>query len=145
VPVYINIANIVVEKATIEKKYQGGIKQFKIDYSFGEGKLHQEDDELFAIALQNIFESDISDLVEKGLDFDAVNDWSNDFAILLMHGGDSWKVDWLEHNAVFAWHKKCDPKQIETAQEIGNMLMDDINAAFERGENPFKTIRSLQD
>lgn len=144
-PVFINIANIVVEKATIEKKYQGGIKQFKIDYSFGAGKLHQEDDELFAIAFQNIFDSDISELVEMGLEFDTVSNFSNDFAILFMHGGDSWKVDWLEHNAVFAWHKKCDPKQIERAQEIGNSLMDDINAAFECGENPFKTIRSLKD
>jgi len=101
-PVFIHLANIIVEKATIKKKYQGGIKQFKIDYSFGEVKRHQEDDELFAIAFQNILDFEIGYLVEKGLDFDAVNTCSNDFAILLMHGNDSWKVDWLEHNAAFA-------------------------------------------
>ena len=141
-PVYIEIANIVIEKQTIQKKYKGGIRQFKIDYSFGEGKLHKEDDELLLLAYMNLFDSDIRYLINKGLQHDEVNQSSNDFAILYMYGGDTWKVDWLDSNAAFAWHKKCDPKQIEQAQKIGNSYVDDIKAAIDRGENPFQTIKS---
>ena len=58
-PVFINIANIVVEKSTIARKYNGGIDQFKIDYSFGPEKRHQEDDKLFSIAFMGIDDSEI--------------------------------------------------------------------------------------
>jgi len=140
-PVFIDKASIIIEKITVENKYEGGIEQFKADYSFGEGKRHQEDNEIFMIAYMNLYDSNIWELVKCGLDFDKEKQISNDFAILYSHGGESWDVDWLENNGVFAWHKDCEPELIERANEIGNMLMDDITVANERGENLFGVIR----
>ena len=139
-PVFINIANIVVEKSTIARKYNGGIDQFKIDYSFGPEKRHQEDDKLFSIAFMGIDDSEIKYLISKGLSFDNDTKTSEDFVIVYMHGGGAWKVNWLDCNATFAWHKQCASSQIKRAQEIENMLMNDIYTANERGENLFETI-----
>ena len=140
-PVYIHLANIVIQKSTIKEKYNGGIKQFKTDYDYGEGKYHQEDDELFSIAYQNLYRGEFQYLSEKGLHYDKLNDFSKDFVPAFRYGGLLWKSDWLDANVVFAWHKDCEPKQITRAQQIGNMLMDDFIAANERGERLFATIR----
>jgi hypothetical protein len=143
-PVYIHIANIIVEKTKIEEKYEGGIKQFKEDYCIGEETFHQEDDELFSIVRQNLYYHDFHDLSNKGLHYDEVNDYSEDFVAAHRFGGLMWKTNWIDSNAVFAWHKSCDPSQIERAQEIGNMLYDDIVAAADRGEILLNTIRTKE-
>ncbi len=144
-PVFINnVANIIIQKTTIKEKYIGGIKQFKIDYSYGDETYNQEDDELFSITYQNLYSGEFQYLYEKGLHYDKLNDYSKDFVPAFYFGGLLWKADWLNANAAFAWHKDCEPKQIERAQQIGNMLMDDIIAANERGEKLFATIRKKE-
>lgn len=139
--VFINIAIIIIRNETIASNYKGGIDQFKMDYSFGKGKRHQEDDDLFSLAFMNIDQAELEYLSSKGLGYDEASNSPNDFVIVYMHGGCAWKVDWLDCNAVFAWHKACDPIQIERAEKIGNMPMVDINATFDKWVNLFETIR----
>ena len=48
-----------------KEKYMGGIEQFASDYVFGDGKLNQEDDELYSIAYQNLYQDEFHYLAEK--------------------------------------------------------------------------------
>jgi hypothetical protein len=61
-------------------------------------------DESFSLAQMNVdpFESHIDDLISKGLDFDLVQNRSDDFTIASRFSDLFWKVDWLEQNNVFA-------------------------------------------
>ncbi len=35
-PVYLHLANLIVDKAAVARKYAGGIEQFRLDYKIGE-------------------------------------------------------------------------------------------------------------
>ena len=139
-PTFIEIANIVVPKLIIEKKFSGGIIEFKEYFGFGHGKRHQEDDELFSIAYMNLVDDDLVFLHSKGLDFD--KNKSNDFVVVFRYGGLAWEVDWLETNGTFVWHKECKKEQKQLALQIGDMEMDEIAKAYESGEDPWQTIAS---
>jgi len=52
-PVYIELANLIVPKPVIEKKYAGGADHFRKDYSIDGDNHHQEDDLLFSISRMN--------------------------------------------------------------------------------------------
>ena len=48
----------------------------------------------------------------------------------------------IADNRVFAWHIDAKQECIDRAIEIGNTPDYEINALFEKGENPYKTIRA---
>ena len=59
-PIYLDLANLILDKRIIEKKYTGGIAQFRIDYINERHPMNQEDDELFSISKMNVDEFDIN-------------------------------------------------------------------------------------
>lgn len=40
-PIYLTLASLIIDKDTIEKKYKGGIKQFRNDYFKKQGDASQ--------------------------------------------------------------------------------------------------------
>ncbi|MBK7964045.1 MAG: hypothetical protein IPK10_01130 [Bacteroidetes bacterium] len=139
-PIYVDLANLIIEKKTILEKYQGGMEQFRQDYNFGEGSVNQEDDLLFSLAAMNVGDFQVELLVAKGLHFDSAAQCSTDFVVIERYGDFNWKYDGLVHNNVFVWHINTPIPKIERAKEIGNMLMDDLLKLMDAGENPLKTI-----
>ena len=139
-PVYIELANLIVPKPVIEKKYAGGADQFRKDYSIDGDNHHQEDDLLFSISRMNCDDYDLKKLVEKGLDYDFKEGRSTDFTILSRYGGVLWDMDWLEYNGMFAWHINTEEEKIDMARKRNELTMDKISEMFELGMNPFKTI-----
>jgi len=139
-PVYIELANLIVPKPVIEKKYAGGADQFRTDYSIDGDNYHQEDDLLFSISRMNCDDYDLKKLVEKGLDYDFKEGRSTDFTILSRYGGVLWDMDWLEYNYMFAWHINTEEEKIDMARKRNELTMDKISEMFELGMNPFKTI-----
>ena len=139
-PVYIELANLIVPKPVIEKKYAGGADQFRTDYSIDGDNYHQEDDLLFSISRMNCDDYDLNKLVEKGLDYDFKEGRSTDFTILSRYGGVLWDMDWLEYNGMFAWHINTEEEKIDMARKRNELTMDKISEMFELGMNPFKTI-----
>ncbi len=141
-PLYLHLANLIIDKQTIIKKYDGGIEQFRLDYIHEKESFNQEDDELFSITRMNEDEFDYASLASKGLQYDEAKNCSDDFVVYVRYSGMLWPVDWLEENKVFAWHRSCHPALIRKAKYVGeNVTMDEVVAAFDRGENPYRTIR----
>jgi len=139
-PTYIELANLVIPKSTVDNKYSGGVDRFRTDYNIHGDNRHQEDDLLFSISGMNCDEYDVGELVEKGLDYDDENNTSHDFTILSRYGGCLWKVDWLEFNSMFAWHINTEKEKINIARKRNELTMDIISEMFESGLNPFNTI-----
>ncbi len=52
-PVYLHLANLIVDKAAVAHKYAGGIAQFRLDYKIGGDSYYQQFDELFNITSLN--------------------------------------------------------------------------------------------
>ena len=139
-PIYVDLCNLIIEKETIRKKYQGGIEQFRKDHAFGDESVNQEDELLFSLTTMNPSQILIDLLVEKGLHFDKASQSSSDFTIMRRYGDFMWKYEGLDHNNVFVWHVNTPIHQIKKGKEIGNMLMDDLLQLMDAGENPLKTI-----
>jgi len=139
-PVYLHFANLIIDKAAIEKKYQGGIAQFRIDHSIDEDNDNQEDNELIAMSSMDIDDFDFDQLISKGLHFDEKLQFSTDFTLLPRYGTYLWNTDWIADNKVFAWHKESDIDLIAKAEAIGKQSMEKISEMLENGENPFATI-----
>lgn len=141
-PVYLDLTNIVFDKGLLERKYPGGCDQFRLDWNVIKNETHQEDDELISLGFMNFDEFQIEKLIDKGLEFDAELQRSNDFVAISRYGGKHWEADWLQDNETFAWHVNCAPKQKERAVEIGEvMTMDKIMKLFDDGINIFTTIK----
>jgi hypothetical protein len=142
-PVHIQLANLVFSKAIIEKKYTGGIRQFRLDFNIGTSEVNQEDDELFLVAQMNLDEFDIRELVNKGLSFDPSKTYSYDFVAVTRYGGYLWSVDWLEGNTTFAWHTQCAEWQKEKAIYLSEEItMDVVAEQWEKGIDVFETIKT---
>lgn len=139
-PIYLHLATLIIDKDVVKQKYKGGVTQFQIDYSTSSDNFHQEDHELFALAAMNIDEFNIEKLLDKGLDFNPELQTSNDFTIKPRYGECLWRVDWLEDNGIFAWHKDASADLIKKADEISHTSMDVIAKRNEEGENLFATI-----
>jgi len=139
-PTYIFLVNVIIPKDIIIKKYKGGIDKFHTWFIENNGIKRQEDNELYSVARMNNCDDVIASLVENGLDFDEEKNHSNDFVCVSRYGGMLWDVDWIETNTIFAWHINANKNQIAKATKIGNMMMEDITDALDRGENLFDTI-----
>jgi hypothetical protein len=140
-PLFIDLFNLIIDKKAVSQKYTGGIEQFRKDYNFPVSNVHQEDDELFSLGQMNN-QFHIEGLIENGLSFDHVNKRSDNFTILPRYGQIYWKVAWLKHNQVFAWHICANSSTLEKVEEISSMSLDKINALISQGNNPFLTIRN---
>ena len=142
-PLYLDLANLVFDKKHLDRKYAGGCDQFRIDWNMINSEVNQEDDELISLTTMNIDEFEIEKLINRGLEFDAELQFSNDFVAISRYGGEHWTTKWLASNGTFAWHVNCHPLQKERAVEIGEvMTMDKIQELFDKGINVFKTIKT---
>ena len=144
-PVLIHLANLIIPKSIVEKKYPGGLKKFREENDL-EGENHnQEDDELFSISRKFIHEFDLGILIEKGFGFDKRNHRSDDFILLPGKGKAPWEVEWLRKNDVFVWHKDADPEQINRADFIAHELDPEmVKRGSVLGVNLLKPIRRDQ-
>lgn len=140
-PIYIHIANLIINKVEVKKKYAGGIDQFRLDYAINdEDNYNQEDNELFAIAKMNIDEFDLEKLVSKGLHFDEKIQFSTDFTLKPRYENYLWKTEWITDNSIFSWHVKANKCLIARVNSISSESMDSIHKRFEKGEKPFSSI-----
>lgn len=138
--VYLHISNLIIHKKSLTEKYFGGIAQFKKDFGFSPSEINQEDGQLIELAQMNPDEFDIEKLLANGLSFNEDLQFSNDFVLVYRYGDIYWKVDWLEHNKVFAWHKNSNNMELERVNKISNMTMDEIVKLMENGENLLDAI-----
>lgn len=136
-PIYIDLANLIIPKKVIEQKYLGGLAAFRNYFTDCE---IQEDDELLSIAKMNEDEFDIEHLVSNLVFYDEAQNSSKDFVIVLRYGGVLWEVDWLIENKIFAWHKTCSQEVVDRALGVSAMNFEEISVKIKRGENPLKAI-----
>ncbi len=142
-PIYIHLANMIVDKKIIDTKYYGGCNQFRIDWDIDAGIYNQEDDELFGVARMNADEFDIEKLIQGGLEYNEDAENSNDFVIITRYDGALWQTDWLDNNGIFAWHSNCIQEQKDRALHIGEvMTMQEVIDLSEKGVNVFETIKT---
>ena len=142
-PIYIHLANMIVDKKIIDTKYYGGCNQFRIDWDIDAGIYNQEDDELFGVARMNADEFDIEKLIQGGLEYNEDAENSNDFVIITRYDGALWQTDWLDNNGIFAWHSNCIQEQKDRALHIGEvMTMQEVIDLGEKGVNVFETIKT---
>lgn len=141
-PVYLHLANLIVDKAAVARKYAGGLEQFRLDYRIGGYNFNQEDDELFNIATMNIDEFDLERLTSKGLHYEEEPGFSPDFVLKYRYAKTMWDVPWLQYTIIFAWHIHAKQELIDRAMEIGNMTVGEISEQQSKGIEPFATIRS---
>ncbi len=142
-PVYLLLANLIIEKETVVRKYTGGLEQFRLDYKIGGNNFHQEDDELFCIARMNVDEYDLERHTEKGLHYDWEQDFSTDFVIKRRFDEPLWPAPWLQYSGLFAWHINAKAEQIARAFEIGATSVDEIMAQRDKGIELLGPIRSF--
>ncbi|MCF8430165.1 MAG: hypothetical protein K9G64_08545 [Bacteroidia bacterium] len=140
-PIYLHLANLIVNKTAITNKYEGGLAQFSIDYPINENNYNQEDNELYAIARMKIDEFDLDDLINKGLAFDEALQFSPDFILIARYSTYLWETNWISDNTIFAWHIHAGIAFIDKANAISNTTVEDIQIMFSKGENPFATIK----
>jgi hypothetical protein len=140
-PIYLSLANLVVAKRTVARKYRGGVRQFREDYGIGSDNLHQEDNEMFSLSAMNCNAFDIPKLTDRGLHFDEKNSCSDDFVINARYGGCLWGVDWLVENGVYAWHQDCAREELKRVREVLSLSVAEVLALQKRGESPLGTIR----
>ena len=53
-PIYIHLANLIIDKKAVSSKYNGGLAQFRLDYKIGQGSYNQENKKAI-IFLQSLF------------------------------------------------------------------------------------------
>ena len=140
-PIYIHLANLIINKSAIEQKVKVGCAAFSEHKIFTNIELNQEDNDVFSLTRMNPDEFDTGTLQEMGLDYNEKEDTSTDFTMVTRYGGILWKVDWLEQNGIYTWHVNSSPKEINLAKEKSNMFMSDAIKQIEQGENPFPVIR----
>jgi len=143
-PIYLHLANLIIDKNAVRNNYKGGIEQFKKKYFLNVDNNDQEDNELFSLAAMNIdeFENELKELIKSGLHYNELLKSSNDFVLKPLYSNYLWNVNWLEDNNVFAWHIHCEKKLIDKAIQIGNLTMEEVNIMFDTGkQNPFETIK----
>ena len=136
-----HFCSLIIRKSTVVEKYNGGVEQFRKDYSIGISDVNQEDDELFSLGKMNVEDFDIDRLMKSGISFDESNQYSDDFTILHRYGDFAWKTEWITHNKLFAWDVKTSPECILKVDEFSKTTMDVINQMSDAGENPWAAIR----
>jgi hypothetical protein len=140
-PIYLHLANLIVDEKAINNKYYGGIKAFRKKYIKKSLPYNQEDNQIFSISKMNADEFDIDELTSNGLSFDEKNRYSNDFVICLRYGGFLWSVEWLSENRIHAWHINCEVESKNWVERISKMSFDEIVEMSQSGFDPLITIK----
>lgn len=141
-PVFIHLANLILQKKTVQEKYSGGMNQFCLDFLIDAEHYHQVDNELISLAGMNCDEFDLDIKRLTNFNYNVKEHNSNDFVIISRYGGALWNVDWLQYNNSFAWHINANPEHILKAEFINSeMTMDEISDELEKGNNLFETIK----
>lgn len=136
-PIYLTLASLIIDKNAIEKKYNGGVNQFRLDYFSQQGGGSQEDDEVFMIARMNCDEYDLDELTKMGLEYNKETEYSNDFVIYQRYHGYLWQVDWIEDNAFYAWHINAKDELKSKANKFGNITMNELEKIYKIGQEAF--------
>jgi hypothetical protein len=109
----IHFWNIIVPKKTLESKYPGGSKQFKLNCP---NKMFQEDEFLASYSFVNVHDVEfhVNKLTQMGLAYDEKSDSSEEFVVLAMeaNGGLWWKVDWIDYDSDYFWFKENNPQNL---------------------------------
>ena len=141
-PVYIALSNLIIKKEAIHQKYQGGLSQYKEDFGYRDEENGQEDNMLIMDRKMNADEHKISKLMERGLSFDEEKQYSEDFVILVRHGGCLWDAPWLDENGFYAWHKDDDPELIKEAIRVEEeVTVGEIGEMLDKGLNPYAALK----
>lgn len=129
-PVYLALASLIIDKNAIEKKYKGGIHQFRLDYFSQQSEASQEDDEIFMIARMNYDDYDLDELVKMGLEYNKETKYSNDFVIHQRYHGYLWQVDWIEDNKFYAWHINAKDELKNKAKKFGEITLNELEKIY---------------
>ena len=134
-PIYIELASLIVNKKAVESKYQGGIDQFRKDCT-EESIKSSEDIHLFGLARMNADEFDLDPLINGGLHWNKKTQTSNDFVLVNRYGGINWSTDWLEGDAIFVYHTSCLDFTKARAHYLANdITMDKLQEIVEWDDN----------
>jgi len=143
-PIYLHLSNLVFDKRILEKKYPGGLKQFRLDTKFDRIERSEEDGLICSLPAMNVEDFDLEPFVDKGLHWDAEAQRSDDFMAISRYGGPHWQVAWLEVDSeeypTVAWHQHTDPRIIARAKEILNMTLGEIDRLVEEKGDLMKVI-----
>lgn len=117
-PLYIHLANLVLQKSEIESKYKGGLSQFIKDSHWGKAEYDSQDDELLLFASMNSDEFDFEFLDKAG--FVEIQD----YFVITRYSSQENLPDWLQQNGVFMWHCNCLQNQIQLAKKYSETNVD---------------------
>lgn len=147
-PIQLDIANIILTKEIVAKKYKGGIEQFRIDFlTVPEGyedlhKINTEDDELFGLGQQDYDYFNFEKLALGGFSNEYIDTEQEGVAIILRYSEEKVaKQDWLTFTSAFAWHKDCNAASIAKAEKLSKITVSELMALFEKGEKPLSSFR----
>ena len=102
--IIIEFFSVIVPVEVIERKYPGGLKEYKADcpnYSFkSSAKITN-----IAFIDSTLLDQFILRLIELGFEYDEINHLSKDFVVAERLTGFSWGVDWAQFKdgAVTSW------------------------------------------
>lgn len=101
--IHIEFYTFIVPKQLLELKYPGGIEQFKQDVP---NHSYQEDEQVSTarfIRINELFNF-INYVEERGLHYDELDNYSEDFAVYSFMGF-LWQCTWLQTNFYQIWMK----------------------------------------
>lgn len=142
-PIWIDLADLVITKEAIAAKYPGGTERFRSDFHFDQEHASlQEDGELFCVGAMDISQlaKELGALREAGLRYNVDDPVHDDMALVARYGGPLSRPAWLCANGIYVWHKACEPEVQEYVKRIVRLSVDEFIAKRERGEIPLKTI-----
>lgn len=110
-PLYLNLANLIVQKKSIVNKYQGGLSAFLKDSNWRNIEFDSQDDELILFAAMNPDEFDFEFFEKAGFIE------HEDYFVLTRYASEEKLPYWLQQNAVFVWHSDCPPNQVKLVEK----------------------------
>ena len=110
---YVNLANLIVQKQNIESKYPGGLSAFLKDSNWGNIEFDSQDDELVLFAAMNPDEFEFFE--------NASFIKHEDYFVLTRYASEEKLPDWLQQNAVFVWHSDCPPNQVKLVEKYSTV------------------------
>jgi hypothetical protein len=142
-PIWIDLANLLITKEAIAAKYAGGIDRFRSDLGFDTVEhADQEDGQLFCIGAMEVdaLWSRLVRLRDVGLRYSEEDPERNDMVLIARYGGPVNVPHWLRFNGIYAWHVDCPAEKQEFVRSIVKLDVGEFLARQERGEIPVGTV-----
>lgn len=142
-PIWIDLADLVITKEAIATKYPGGTDRFRTDLDFDPARLSvQEDGELFCLGAMDLSQltDQLNALRTAGLTYNDKDPTNDDMVLVARYGGPLSRPYWLRANGIYVWHMNCAPDVQDYVKRIVRLSVDEFIAKRERGEIPLKTI-----